>query len=300
MDLDAAAVRRALDLDELREAMARAVADLSAGRSVQPVRTVVPAADGRGFLYVMPAGTPTALGAKLVTLFPGNVEVATHHALVLLFDPRTGAPLATLDGGVITELRTAAVSAVAADRLARPGARVLGIVGSGVQAASHLEAFRRIRAFEDVRVWSPRRAAGFAAAHAIRAVGSADEAIDGADVVVVATMAREPVVHGDAVAPGAVVAAVGAPRPDWRELDDALLRRARIVVDSREAAPVESGDVRRALELGRTIDAEIGEVVEGMAAGRASADEVVLFKSLGMAVEDVAAAELALRSIASA
>ncbi|HEY3522925.1 MAG TPA: ornithine cyclodeaminase family protein [Candidatus Limnocylindrales bacterium] len=300
MALDADAVRRALDPDQLREAMARALADFSAGRSEQPLRTVVPAADGRGFLYVMPARTPTALGAKLVTLFPSNVGVPTHHALVLLFDPLTGEPVATLDGGVVTELRTAAVSAVAADRLARPDARVLGIIGAGVQAASHLEAFRRVRRFDDVRVWSPNRAAQFAALHGARAVDSPDEAVAGADVVVVATMAREPVLPGASVAAGAFVAAVGAPRPDWRELDDDLLMRARIVVDSRTAAPVESGDVRRAVELGRSIDAELGQVVEGSAAGRTSADEVVLFKSLGMAVEDVAAAELALRSVASA
>ncbi|HEU4673393.1 MAG TPA: ornithine cyclodeaminase family protein [Candidatus Limnocylindrales bacterium] len=299
MDLDADAVRSVLDLDALREAMAAAVADVSAGRSEQPVRTVVPAAEGRGFLYVMPARTPTALGAKLVTLFPGNVGSATHHALVLLFDPATGEPLATLDGGVITELRTAAVSAVAADRLARPGARTLAIVGSGVQAASHLEAFRRIRPFEDVRVWSPNRAGPFAEAHAARAVASADEAVEGADVVVVATMAREPVVHGAAIAAGAFVGAVGAPRPDWRELDDELLARARLIVDSRAAAPVESGDVRRALELGGSIAAELGEIVEGTATGRSSPDEIVLFKSLGMAVEDVAAADLALRTVAS-
>jgi alanine dehydrogenase len=296
MDLDAVTVRDRLDLDRLREAMAVALADFSAGRSEQPLRTVVPAADGRGFMYVMPARTPTALGAKLVTLFPGNVGVPTHHALVLLFDPATGAPLASLDGGVVTELRTAAVSAVAADRLARAGSEVLAILGAGVQAASHLEAFRRVRRFREVRVWSPNRAEAFAAEHGARAAASADEAVDGADVVVVATMARVPVLHGAALASGAFVAAVGAPRPDWRELDDDLLRRAKLVVDSRAAAAVESGDVRRALELGRSIDAELGEVLEGTRAGRESDDEVVLFKSLGMAVEDVAAADLAVRS----
>jgi alanine dehydrogenase len=297
MDVDASAVRAALDLDALREAMATAVADFSGGRSEQPIRTVVPAADGRGFMYVMPARTPAALGAKLVTLFPGNVDVATHHALVLLFDPATGEPRATLDGAAITELRTAAVSAAAADRLARAESRTLAILGAGVQAASHLEAFRRIRRFDDVRVWSPHRATAFAAAHGARAASSPDEAVDGADVVVVATMARDAVLHGSTVASGAFVAAVGAPRPDWRELDDDLLQQARLVVDSRAAAAVESGDIRRALELGRSIDAELGEVVAGTRPGRGRDDETVLFKSLGMAVEDVAAADLVLRTL---
>ncbi|HEU4571901.1 MAG TPA: ornithine cyclodeaminase family protein [Candidatus Limnocylindrales bacterium] len=299
MDIDADRVRAGLDLDELRAAMARALDDLSAGRSEQPVRTVVPTPDGSGFLYVMPGRTPTALGAKLVTLFPGNVDAPTHHAVVILFDPRTGAPKATLDGGSITELRTAAVSALAADHLARPDASVLAILGAGVQAESHLAALRRVRSFTEVRVSSPRRAAAFAARHAgVVPAPSPRDAVRDADVVVVATTSRTPVLDGAWLKPGAFVAAVGAPRPDWRELDDELLSGARIVVDSRAAAAVESGDVRRALELGRAIDAELGDVVAGRAAGRERDDELILFKSLGMAVEDLAAAELVLRRIA--
>ncbi|HET7028492.1 MAG TPA: ornithine cyclodeaminase family protein [Candidatus Limnocylindrales bacterium] len=295
MDETDAAIRASLDLDELREAMAVALADFSAGRSEQPVRTVVPAANGNGFLYVMPARTPTALGAKLVTLYPANVGVPTHHAIVLLFDPTTGVPIATLAGNAITELRTAAVSALAAERLARPGASVLAILGSGVQAASHLDALRRVRALRDVRVWSPRRASAFAATRPdVRAVSSAEAAVDGADIVVTATTSRTPVLDGAWLSPGAFVAAVGAPRPDWRELDDRLLGSARLVVDSRAAAAAESGDVRRALELGQRIGAELGEVIAGTLGGRTSPDDVIVFKSLGMAVEDVAAAALVL------
>jgi ornithine cyclodeaminase/alanine dehydrogenase-like protein (mu-crystallin family) len=294
--IDEAQVRAALDLDELRDAMAAALADFSAGRSDQPLRTVIPAAGGAGFLYVMPARTGGGIGAKLVTLYPANVDVPTHHAVVVLFDPATGVPTATLDGGPLTELRTAAVSAVAVERLSRADARSLAILGAGVQAASHLEALRRVRGFSDVRVWSRARAAGFAAAHpGVTAARTAADAARGADVVVTVTTAREPVLHGEWLGAGAVVVAVGAPRPDWRELDDDLLARARIVVDSRVAAEAESGDVRRALELGNTIGSELGEVVAGTAAGREAPDEVVVFKSLGMAVEDVAAAQLVLR-----
>jgi ornithine cyclodeaminase/alanine dehydrogenase-like protein (mu-crystallin family) len=298
VDVTDAAIRRSLDLDELRGAMATALVDFSAGRSDQPVRTVVPAANDAGFLYVMPARTPTALGAKLVTLYPANVGVPTHHAIVLLFDPTTGVPIATFDGGAITELRTAAVSALAAERLARADASVLAILGSGVQAASHLDALRRVRPLRDVRIWSPRRATSFAADRpGVRAVGSAHAAVDGADIVVTATTSRTPVLDGTWLAPGAFVAAVGAPRPDWRELDDNVLGSARLVVDSRAAATAESGDVRRALELGQQIRAELGEVIAGAASGRTSAEDVVVFKSLGMAVEDVAAAALALERI---
>jgi alanine dehydrogenase len=300
VNVDEPAVRRALDLDELRKAMAAAVADFSAGRSDQPVRTTLAVPGTDGLLALMPARTASALGTKLVTLFPNNVNRPTHHAVVLLFDPQTGEQLASLEGGSITELRTAAVSAVATDLLARPDAAVLALLGSGVQAASHLDALKRVRSFTDVRVWSPRRAADFAAAHdGVRAAESSEEAVRGADVVVTVTMAREPVLRGAWLARGAFVVAVGAPRPDWRELDDELLERARLIVDSRAAAVVESGDIRRALELGGLIDAELGEVVEGTAVGRSPDDDLVLFKSLGMAVEDVATAELILRRLAT-
>jgi ornithine cyclodeaminase/alanine dehydrogenase-like protein (mu-crystallin family) len=288
--LDEPRVRELLRYEELIPAIAHALAELSAGRVVQPVRSVVPVAEHGGFLGVMPAYAG-ALGAKLVTFYPENRGVHTHHAMILLFRPETGEPLAILDGRLITEMRTAAASAVATDRLARPDVRVLAILGAGVQAASHLEALRQVRRFREVRVWSPRRAAAFAREHGITAAASAEAALRGADVIVTATSATEPVLRGAWLEPGSHVNAVGACRPEWRELDNELVRRARVIVDSREAARLESGDV---IAAGR-IDAELGEVVAGTGAGRTAPGDITLFKSLGVAVEDVAAADLVFR-----
>jgi alanine dehydrogenase len=285
------AVRRHLCMEDLIPAMARALADLSAGRVVQPVRTMLPVAEHQGFFAVMPAYAG-ALGAKLVTFYPGNQGIPTHHALILLFRPETGEPLAILDGRLITEMRTAAVSAVATRLLARPDASVLAILGSGVQARSHLEALRLVRGFSDVRVWSPRNAGAFAERFGVRAAASAEQAVRGADVVVVATAARTPVLFGEWLSPGTHVNAVGAVRPDWRELDDEAVHRARLYVESREAASREAGDVIAAGE----VFAEIGEVVAGTRPGRQSAEEVTLFKSVGVAVEDVVAADLVYRA----
>ena len=288
MNLDEAAVDRLLRMEEVIPAMERALADFSSGKAVQPVRTVLPVAEHKGFLGLMPAYTGTALGTKLVAFYPYNTDVPTHHATILLFKPETGEPLVTMDGRLITEVRTAAVSAVATEFLARPDATVLAIIGSGVQARSHLEALRLVRDFREVRVWSPRRAAAFAEEHGVRAAAAAEEAVRGADVVVTATTSPTPVLSGEWLSPGVHINAVGAPRPDWRELDDEVLRRSRVYVDSREAAQKESGDVIAAGE----ISAEIGEVTAGTKPGRRSAEEVTLFKSLGLAVEDVATAEL--------
>ena len=165
----------------------------------------------------------------------------THHAIIVLFRPETGEPLVTMDGRLITEMRTAAVSAVATDLLARRDVAVLAILGFGVQAQSHLEAFRIVRHFREVRVWSPRNANEFAKRFKVEAADSAEDAVRGADVIVVATSATTPILRGEWLAPGAHINAVGATRPNWRELDDAVLRRARIFVESREAASKESG-----------------------------------------------------------
>jgi thiomorpholine-carboxylate dehydrogenase len=288
--LDEERVRELLSMRELIDAVEAALSDLSAGRVVQPVRTVIPVED-RGFLGVMPAYAG-ALGAKLVTFYPGNRGVPTHHAVIVLFRPETGEPLATMDGRLITEMRTAAASAAATRALARADASVLALLGSGVQARSHLEALRLVRPFREARVWSPRNAARFAAEFGIRAARSAEEAVRGADVVVVATTSKTPVLRGRWLEPGAHVNSVGASRPDWRELDDDLLSMARIFVESREAASRESGDV---IAAGR-IDAEIGEVFAGKAKERTSADEITLYKSVGVAVEDMAAAGLVYRA----
>jgi len=288
-------VRAVLRMDELIPAMARALCDLSAGKLQQPMRTVLPVTEHKGFFAVMPA-SGGALGAKLVTFYPHNKGVHTHHAMILLFRPETGEPLVTMDGRLITEMRTAAVSAVATDALARADASVLAILGSGVQARSHLEAMRIVRKFRDVRVWSPRNADSFAKQFNVRAAVSAEEAVRGADVIVVATAATTPVLMGEWLSPGTHINAVGATRPDWRELDDAVLRRARIFVEAREAAMKESGDVIAA----GNIFAEIGEVVAGTKRGRESEEEITLFKSVGVAVEDIVAADLVWRNYLAA
>jgi alanine dehydrogenase len=290
MILDEDAVRGLLHMDELIPAMERALADLSRGRVVQPVRVVIPVAEHQGFFGIMPA-YGEALGAKLVTFYPNNRGVPTHHAMISLFRPETGEPLVTMDGRLITEMRTAAVSAVATRLLARQDASVLAILGSGVQARSHLEALRLVRSFREVRVWSPHNARAFAERFGVRAAASAEEAVRGADVVVVATTSTTPVLFGECLSPGTHINAVGATRPEWRELDDETLRRARLYVESREAAMRESGDV---IAAGR-IAAEIGEVVAGAPAGRATDDDITLFKSVGVAVEDVVTANLVYR-----
>jgi ornithine cyclodeaminase/alanine dehydrogenase-like protein (mu-crystallin family) len=281
-------VRRLLRMDELLPAVRDALVALSRGAAVQPVRQVVPVAEHGGFLGAMPGYHGGALGAKLVTFYPDNRGVPTHHAVIVLFAPETGAPVAVIDGRLVTEMRTAAVSAVATDALARADARALAIVGAGVQAHSHLEALRLVRPLDDVRVWSPRGAGAFAERHGVRLAASAEDAVRGADVVLVATTAKTPVLRGAWLAPGAHVVAVGAVRPDWRELDDDVVRGRRLFVDSREAALRESGDV---IASGGD-PVEIGEVLAGAAPGRSAATDVTVFKSVGVAVEDLAAAAL--------
>ena len=290
--LDEPVVQQRLHYQDLIPAIAQALAALSSGdgRVVQPVRTVLPVAPHQGFLGVMPAYAG-ALGAKLVTFYPQNVGIPTHHAVIVLFKAETGEPLALMDGRLITEMRTAAASAVATQRLARADTSVLAILGSGVQAKSHLAALRLVRSFTAVRVWSPRHAPAFAQRHGVKAVATAADAVRGADVVVVATSATTPVLQGRWLSPGTHVNAVGATRPDWRELDDDLVTTARVFVDSREAAVRESGDVIAA----RGDVVEIGTVVAGADPGRRTAKEITLFQSVGVAVEDVAAAALVLQ-----
>jgi alanine dehydrogenase len=285
--LDERQVRELLPMRELIPAMAEAMKDLSLGRVVQPLRSIVPVADHAGFFGVMPA-YGGALGAKLVTFFPGNHGIPTHHAVIVLFRPETGEPLVIMDGRLITEMRTAAVSALATDLLTPDDARVLAILGSGVQARSHLEALRIVRQFGEVRVWSPRHAAKFAKEHGVIAASTPEEAVRDAEVIVVATSATTPILKGESVSPGAHINAVGATRPDWRELADDLLVRAKLFVESREAASKESGDV---IAAGK-IFAELGDVLSGKSRGRESAEEVTLFKSVGVAVEDITAARV--------
>src|SRR5688572_8364349 len=193
--LDEPAVQQRLQYQDLIPAIADALAALSAGRVVQPVRAVLPVAPHQGFFAVMPAYAGS-LGAKLVTFYPKNVGVHTHHALIVMFKPETGEPRAVLDGRLITEMRTAAASAVATQLLARENASVLAIIGSGVQAKSHLAALRHVRPFKEVRVWSPRNAPAFAQQHGVKAVATAADAVRGADVVVVAASSTTPILQG--------------------------------------------------------------------------------------------------------
>src|SRR5205809_3021525 len=278
---------------DLIPAMEKALIDFSSGKVTQPVRQVIPVDPPGGFYGIMPALTPEGLGQKIVTFYPPNAEkgIPTHMALIVLNDPRTGAPLAVMDGRLITEMRTAAVSAAATKLFAPPGAKILAILGSGVQARSHAEALRLVRQFEEIRVWSPTREHAERFAKEIGAkTASSEDAVRGADVVVTVTNSKTPVLKGSWLKRGCHVNAVGACRPDWRELDDEAMSNV-VFVDSREGALRESGDV---ILSGAKIYAEPGEALVGKVPPRA--DETTIFKSLGMAVEDIAAATLVYRS----
>jgi ornithine cyclodeaminase/alanine dehydrogenase-like protein (mu-crystallin family) len=286
---DEGKVRSLLRVDELIAGMRKVLAEFSAGKWQQPVRGVL--AQEGGFFGIMPA-SGESMGIKMVTFYPQNVELPTHMAVIALFDPKTGEPLALMDGRYVTEMRTAAVSAVATDALAARNAKVLAILGAGVQATAHLEVLGHVRKFEEVRVWNhhPEKAQQFAAEHHVKATG-AEEAVRGADVVVTVTSSREPVLQGQWLKAGAHVNAVGASRPDWRELDDDAMRKV-VIVDSYAGAKKESGDV---ILSGATPFAELGEILNGTK--RVEPGSTTIFKSLGMAVEDVAAAKLVYEAV---
>jgi ornithine cyclodeaminase len=249
------------------------------------------------------------LGAKLVTVFGDNHTrgLPSHLATIVLLDPDTGALRAIMDGRYITEMRTAAVSAVSTRHLARPDSGTLAILGSGVQARSHLEALAEVRALKEVRVWSPNaeRRTRFVAERRerasipIRMAASAESAVRGADLVVLATSSPTPVVDAAWVSPGAHVVSVGACRPDQREMAPDLVARSRLYVDSKAAAMAESGDVVLGINEGRFsqnhVLGELGDVVLGRIDGRTGDNEITIFKSLGMAVEDVVSADLVYR-----
>jgi ornithine cyclodeaminase/alanine dehydrogenase-like protein (mu-crystallin family) len=296
-------VRQHLRMADLIPAMEKALIDFSAGKVTQPVRSVIKVDPPGGFLGLMPALTPDGLGLKAVTFYPSNAErgIPTHMATIFLLDPKTGTPLAIMDGRLITEMRTAAVSAAATKLLAAPDSKILAILGSGVQARSHAEALRLVRNFEEIRVWSPTRehAKQFAEEVGGTAV-SAEEAVRGADVVVTVTSSKTPVLKGSWLKSGCHVNAIGACRPDWRELDDEAMANA-VFVDSREGAMKESGDV---ILSSAKIYAELGEALASSPQDESvrladkvptRANETTIFKSLGMAVEDIAAATLVYR-----
>jgi ornithine cyclodeaminase/alanine dehydrogenase-like protein (mu-crystallin family) len=290
-------IRAELSYDDLIPAIRRAFIEFSSGRVVQPLRSVMNVASHGGWFAVMPAVYGGVMGAKMVTFYPGNVALQkhTHLAMIQLFRSDTGEPLAVMDGRLITEMRTAAVSAVAVDCLARAEVKVLGILGSGVQARSHVEALARVRRFEEIRVWSRSETNARQFAEEVGAkVTTAEEAVSGADVVLTLTSSPVPILQGQWLKNDAVVCAVGAVTPERRELDSEAMRGA-VVVESREAAMREPGDI---LLAKANVAAEIGELLNGAVIDRQ--DKPVVFKSVGIAIEDIAAAKLVYDRITSA
>jgi thiomorpholine-carboxylate dehydrogenase len=282
-------VRAVLSYEDLIPVIRQALIDYSAGRVIQPVRTVIPVTSHTGWFAIMPTVYDQVMGAKMVTFYPGNAKRGehTHQAMVQLFRSDTGEPLAIMDGRLITEMRTAAVSAVATDQLAAPEASVLAILGSGVQARSHVAALSRVRAFKEIRIWSRSQSHAQQFATEIGGVVmTAEEAVHGADVVVTVTSSPDPILFGRWLKKNAFVCAVGAVTQDRRELDDEAMQGS-LVVESREAAEREPGDI---LMSGAQITAEIGELLS-----KAQVEKLrgpIVFKSVGVAVEDIAAAKL--------
>lgn len=295
-----------LPMDACMDVMAAALATVARGGALLPLRHLLRIPQKAGILGTMPAylESPDALGVKVITVFNSNegTEYDSHQGVVLLFEPDHGSVVAIIDASSVTAIRTAAVSGVATRLLARDDASDLCIIGSGVQARTHLEAMRVARPIRRVRVWSRNveHARAFARAESARfdidveVMNSARDAVVGADIVCTTTSSREPVVRGEWLAVGAHVNAVGSSTPNARELDSEAVRRSRLFVDRRESALNEAGDFiipRSEGVIGdEHIIAELGDVVGDVHAGRASAEEVTLFKSLGLAVEDVAAA----------
>jgi len=306
--IDGATVRELLPMDRCIDLMADALAGLSRGNAANPLRTMlaVPfATEAPSVMASMPAalGDPPALGVKILTVFPGNhaAGIESHQGFVLLFEPEHGSPVALIDAIAITAIRTAAASGLATRLLALPDAHDLAILGSGTQARSHLAAMRAVRPIDRVRAWSPHRdrleafvAEAAAGGVAIEASDSARAAVEGADIVCTVTASHDPVLEGSWLRDGSHVNAVGSSQAAYRELDSEAVRRARLFVDLRTSTANEAGDYLIPLREGVIgedhIVAEIGEVAAGLADGRTSDSEITLFKSLGLAIEDLAAA----------
>ncbi len=304
--LNQAQVTSLLPMGECIPLMEAALASLSRGQVVLPLRPVLRIPDRHDVFAMMPAYSAAlpAFGVKLITVFPSNhgTDLDSHQGAVLLFDAQHGQLVAMLDASSITAIRTAAVSAVATRLLARDDASTLALLGSGVQARTHLEAIALVRPITNVRVWSRTRdhAAAFAAwaerarGVAVEVADSAPRAVRRADVICTVTSSREPVLRGEWLEPGVHVNAVGASQPGARELDSAAVATARVFADRRESLLHESEDflapMREGLVSERSVVAELGEILTGKALGRTAPAEITLFKSLGLAVEDLAAA----------
>jgi ornithine cyclodeaminase len=295
-------VRRLLPMAECIDVMAEALASLARGEVHNPLRFVVRPPEQPSLLGLMPAhrgGDRPLYALKAVAIFPSNAALGLdlHQGFVALFDGETGATRAILNAGGITAVRTAAVSGVATRCLARSDVRTLAILGTGIQARAHLEAMQAVRAFERIVVWG-RTPGRFADLDEVEEVGSAEEAVRAADVLVTVTSAADPIVDRDWLKPGVHINAVGSSIPTTRELDTRTMADASLFVDRRESTVNEAGDFlfpQREGAIGPDdIRAEIGELVLGTATGRRSPEEITVFKSLGLAVEDLAAAEYVL------
>jgi ornithine cyclodeaminase/alanine dehydrogenase-like protein (mu-crystallin family) len=330
--LSAADVHELLGYGECVSAMRTALAGLARGQADQPLRVIIAAASAPGLMGLMPAYLPApapappappaespgglaAYGLKAITITPGNPAAGldTHQGVVLLSDGQTGEPLAVLNASAVTEIRTAAVSVLATDVLARPAAGDLAVIGTGVQARSHVLAFSQTRKLRSIRVAgrTPARARAFAAGLGpqggvpVTACASARDAVDGADIIVTATSSGEPVLRREWVRDGAHINAVGACLPQARELDTATMAAAALFADSRDSLVNEAGDylLAQAEEPSAVgpdhFRAELGQVLTGTAAGRVSDAEITVFESLGLAIEDLAAGLVAYRKAAA-
>jgi ornithine cyclodeaminase len=309
-------VHSLLPMQDLIAAMESALAKFSSKEVLQPVRTVLTVGETKAYYGLMPAyiPSPASMGAKIVTVFGENHKrnLPSHLATILLFDPDTGMLQAIVDGRYITEARTAAVSAVSTRFLARPDASTLAIIGSGVQARSHLEAYQHVRQLKEVRIWSPNPHSRQSFVDdmspslniPMRATDTAEQAVRGADLIVLVTSSPTPVIEDAWVSEGAHVVCVGACRPNQQEMPPQMVKRSRLYVDSKAAAIVESGDVVMNIAAGlfdeSHIRGEIGELVLGRIEGRKTPRDITVFKSLGMAVEDVVAADLVFRRASEA
>src|SRR5215510_7539309 len=301
-------VKTLIDIDELIETLERAHVQYSTGRAVMPVRLVVPLPQIQGRITSMPGflNDDKALGMKVVTYFQENPQrgLPSILATIMLFSAETGKMIAAMAGSYITAIRTACASAMATRALANAETPVLGILGAGVQARAHIQALSRVRKFSKIKLYSP---SGISAANVkkeleqvagvpIEIAKSAEETVRNSDLVVTVTTAQEPILKFEWLKPGAHVSAVGSHRPDSREIDSATVAHSKVVVDSREAIMAECGDILLAIKeksiTESDIYAEIGEVMAGVKPGRSSASEVTLYKSVGIAIQDVATAQL--------
>ena len=309
--LDAAQVPRVLPMGRCIDLMGDTLASLARGEAQNPLRSIIRLPDAGQLFGLMPAslGPGRSFGVKAISVVPGNraVQLESHQGYVLVFEAGHGQPIAVVDASAVTAIRTAAVSGVATRLLAREDASDLAILGSGTQARSHLEAMLAVRPIRRVRAWSPHRERlerFVADARArfgteVEAAASAEEAVRDADIVCTVTASSNPVLHGAWLSSGMHINAVGSSTPSARELDGEAVRRSRLFVDRRESTLNESGDVLAAIRDGVIgedhIVAELGALLIGACAGRRAPDEVTLFKSLGLAIEDVAAADEAAR-----